>query len=271
MTNQAKRLEGKVAVVVGGGQTPGESTGNGRATALTFARQGCRVLVADRELESAEETVGMIVAEGGDAVAVRADVTEEDSAVTTVERALRWGGRIDILHNNVGISLAGGDALVTEIDLESFDRIQRVNLRGMVSFCKHVLPVMQEQRDGVIINIGSTASMVNYPYIAYKTSKAGVVALTENIAIRHAEHGIRCNAILPGLLDTPMAIENRTGLDGKSREQVIADRDSRVPLRKKMGTAWDIANAALFLASEEASFITGVILPVDGGRRLSTA
>jgi NAD(P)-dependent dehydrogenase (short-subunit alcohol dehydrogenase family) len=180
----------------------------------------------------------------------------------------RWG-RIDILHNNVGVSIAGGDAPITEIEADAFARITAINLQGMVLTCKHAIPVMREQGGGVITNISSIAADINYPYVAYRTSKAGVVTLTEHIAITNAAHGIRANAILPGLMDTPMAIENRVGRGGVTREQVIAERNAHVPLRNTMGTAWDVARAALFLASDEASFITGVALAVDGGQRLA--
>lgn len=263
------RLEGKTALIVGGGQTKGLTPGNGRATAETFAREGARLVVADRDLEAAQETVDAIVAAGGSAVAAQADVTDEASIVALVERARAELGRIDILHNNVGVSLAGGDAVVTDIEMAAFDRVTAINLRGMVATCKHVIPVMREQGGGAIVSIGSLASIIDYPYIAYKTSKAGVVALIQNIAIRHAGDNIRANAILPGLIETPMAIENRVGLGGASREDVVAQRNEHVPLNKRMGTAWDVANAALFLASDDAKFITGVALAVDGGQALN--
>jgi NAD(P)-dependent dehydrogenase (short-subunit alcohol dehydrogenase family) len=144
-----------------------------------------------------------------------------------------------------------------------------INLQGMVLTCKHTIPVMREQGGGVITNISSIAANINYPYVAYRTSKAGVVTMTEHIAITNAAYGIRANVILPGLMDTPMAIENRVGRGGATREQVIAERNKHVPLRNKMGTAWDVAHAALFLASDEASFITGVALAVDGGQSLA--
>ena len=147
----------------------------------------------------------------------------------------------------------------------AWDRILGVNLKSVVFPCKHVLPVMRAQRSGVIITISSVAAWENYPYVAYKASKAGLIAFTQQVAIRNAAQGIRANVILPGLMDTPMAVDTRARASGKSRAEVAAARDARVPLRHKMGTAWDVANAALFLASDEANFITGVALPVDGG------
>jgi NAD(P)-dependent dehydrogenase (short-subunit alcohol dehydrogenase family) len=257
------RLKDKVAIIVGGGQTPGETIGNGRATAILFAREGAKVLVADRNLSSAQDTASMIVKEGGTADATAADVTNEASLQKmTADCVAKWG-RIDILHNNVGFSLAGGDAVIEDITSEAFDRIMQVNLRGMVMTCKHVLPIMRKQCSGVIISISSRAVLVSYPYVAYKTSKAGVIAMTEQLAYQNAEYGIRANTILPGLMNTPMAIESRIKA-GKSREEVIAERDAKVP-GGKMGTGWDVAYAALFLASDEAKFISGVSLPVDGG------
>ncbi len=264
-----QRVAGKVAMVVGAGQTPGQTAGNGRATAVLLAREGAKVLAADRDPAAAEETVKQILDEGGEAAAVRADVTSEDDIAAMTAACVRQWGRIDILHNNVGVSIAGGDAPITEIDADAFARITAINLQGMVLTCKHVLAVMREQDGGVITNISSIAAEINYPYVAYRTSKAGVVTMTEHIAITNAPYGIRANAILPGLMDTPMAIENRVGRGGATREQVIAERNSHVPLRNRMGTAWDVAHAALFLASDEAAFITGVALAVDGGQRLA--
>ena len=256
------RLKEKVAIVVGGGQIPGGTIGNGRATAILFGREGAKVMVVDRNLESAQDTVSMIVKEGGIAKAVAADVTDEASLQKMIAHCVTEWGRIDILHNNVGFSLGAGDAVIEEITSEAFDRIMQLNLRGMVMTCKHVLPIMRKQRSGVIISISSHAVLVSYPYVAYKASKAGVIAMTEQLADMNAEYGIRANAILPGLMNTPMAIESRIK-KGKSREEVIAERDAQVPLGK-MGTAWDVAHAALFLASDEAKFISGVSLLVDG-------
>jgi NAD(P)-dependent dehydrogenase (short-subunit alcohol dehydrogenase family) len=259
------RLQGKIAIVVGAGQSPGEGLGNGRATVLRFAQEGAKVLALDRNLASAEETAALVRQEGGECVAFEADVTKEATLKAAVAAAQQRWGRIDILHNNVGVSIAGGDASPLEITEEAFDRIAAVNLRGTIMACKHVLPVMRQQRAGAIVNISSVAAWENYPLVAYKATKAGMIAYTQQIAIQNAAFGIRANVILPGLMDTPMAVDTRARASGKTRAQVAAERDARVPLRGRMGTAWDVANAALFLASDEAAFITGVALPVDGG------
>lgn len=258
------RVRDKVALVIGAGQTPGETVGNGRATAIMLAREGARVLVVDRALESAEETAEMIRGEGAEAAAWQADVVDESQMREAVSACVRKFGRVDLLHNNVGASLALGDATATELTVEAFDRIFQVNLRGMWLACKHALPLMREQRGGSIVNISSMAARSNYPYVGYKTTKIAVIGLTENLAGQNAQYGIRVNAILPGLMNTPMAIEARVAA-GANREQIIAERDRQVPLGHKMGTAWDVAYAALFLHSDEARFITGVSLPVDGG------
>ncbi len=259
-----QHLKDRIALVVGGGQTPGETVGNGRATAIEFARQGATVLVGDVRADSAAETVAIIEAEGGHAAAARIDVTDEHSVQRFVTDAVERWRRIDVLHNNVGVSLAGGDAPVEDIEAEAFDHLVQINLRGMVLACKHALPHMRRQGGGVILNIASMAAWKPYPYVGYKTTKAGVIALTEQLAQANARHNIRANVILPGLMNTPMAIESRVS-DTVSREEVIAQRDRRVPLGRKMGTAWDVAYAAAFLASDRARFITGVALPVDGG------
>jgi len=259
------RLVDKIAVVIGAGQGPGEGTGNGRATVLRFAQEGAKVLAVDRDLASAEETAGLVAKAGGTCVAFEADVTREATLSAAMAAAQARWGRLDILHYNVGVSIAGGDAPIFEISEEAFDRLCAINLRGAVMACKHALPIMRAQRSGVIIAISSAAAWERYPNVAYKATKAAMVALTQQIAIQNAAYGIRANVILPGLMDTPMAVDTRVRVSGKSRAEIVAHRDARVPLRGRMGTAWDVANAALFLASDEANFITGVALPVDGG------
>ena len=259
------RLKDKTAIIIGAGQSPGEGVGNGRATALRFAREGARVLAVDRDLASAQETAALVTAEGGECIAFQADVTREETLAAAVQAAMQRWDRIDILHNNVGVSIAGGDAGPLDITEEAFDRVTAINLRGTVMACKHVLPVMRRQRAGSIINISSIAAWVGYPLVAYKATKAAMIAYTQQVAIQNAEYGIRANVILPGLIDTPMAVDTRARAWNKTRAEVVAERNSQVPLRHRMGTAWDVANAALFLASEEADFITGVALPVDGG------
>jgi NAD(P)-dependent dehydrogenase (short-subunit alcohol dehydrogenase family) len=263
----AKRVEGKTAIVVGGGQTAGQTVGNGRATAVVLAREGAHVMVVDRRLEAAQATVDLIAGEGGDAWAFEADVTNEDAVRRLVAAARERFGRLDILHNNVGASLALGDASATELTEEAFERSIDVNLKSAWLACKHALPALREAQ-GSIVNIASMAAWNAYPLVGYKTTKAAVVALTENLAAANARYGVRANAILPGLMNTPMAIEARVA-QGTSRDEVIASRDRRVPLRGKMGTGWDVAYAALFLHSDEAAFVTGVALAVDGGESVS--
>jgi len=260
------RLQDKTAIIIGAGQGPGEGMGNGRATALVFAREGARVLCADKSLESAAETATMITNEGGTAFAIAADVTREATLEAVVVDAMQRWGRIDVMHYNVGVSLAGGDRSPLEITEAAFDNITAINLRGLVMAGKHTLPILRAQRSGSIIAISSVAALSStYPTVGYKTTKAAMMAYIEQIARHNAEFGVRANAILPGLMNTPMAVDTRAREWGKSRAEVEASRDARVPLRRKMGTAWDVAHAALFLASDEANFITGVALPVDGG------
>jgi NAD(P)-dependent dehydrogenase (short-subunit alcohol dehydrogenase family) len=259
------RLAGKIAIIIGAGQSPGEGVGNGRATTLRFAQEGARILAVDRDLAAAEATAVLARKAGGECVAFEADVTQEATLKAAIDETHRRWGRIDILHYNVGVSIAGGDASPLDITEAAFDRIYAINLRGAVMAVKHVLPIMRAQRSGVILTISSVAAWEDYPYVAYKATKAALVVFTQQVAIRNAEFGIRANTILPGLMDTPMAVDTRARTHGKTRAQVAAERDAKVALRGRMGTAWDVANAALFLASDEANFITGVELPVDGG------
>lgn len=259
----AGRLDGKAAVVVGAGQTPGETIGNGRAMAVLFAREGAQVLCVDRVAERAEETAAMIAAEGGQASFLAADVTKAADCQAIVDEAKARMGRLDILVNNVGIG--GGDGPAHRLEEAAFDRILSVNLKGMWLTIKAALPVMREQEGGAIVNISSLAAVGGGIQLAYEVSKAGVNRLTTSVAQSNARYGIRSNAIMMGYMDTPMAVSGIASASGRSTDEVRAERDARVPLRGKMGTAWDTAYAALFLASDEARFITGVVLPVDGG------
>jgi NAD(P)-dependent dehydrogenase (short-subunit alcohol dehydrogenase family) len=258
------RLEGKTCVVVGAGQTPGETIGNGRAMAVLFAREGAHLLCVDRVAERAEETAAMIAEEGGMASFLAADVTKAADCLAIVDEAKARMGRIDILVNNVGIG--GGDAPAHKLEEAVFDRILAVNLKGMWLVIKAALPVMREQPNGgAIVNISSLAAVGGGIQLAYEVSKAGVNRLTTSVAQSNARYGIRSNAIMMGYMDTPMAVSGIAAASGRSTAEVRAERDARVPLRGKMGTAWDTAFAALFLASDEAQFITGEVLRVDGG------
>jgi NAD(P)-dependent dehydrogenase (short-subunit alcohol dehydrogenase family) len=258
------RLAGKAAIVVGAGQTPGATMGNGRATAITFAREGARVLIVDRDETSLEETRKLVGDEGGEAHALVLDIATEEACASIVQQATTLLGRIDVLHNNVGIAVR--DATPTRLTEDAWDRIIDLNLKSMWLTCKHVVPVMREQGSGAIVCISSVAAIAAAGSLtAYKVSKAGVNALTQSLATTNARYGIRVNAIMPGLIDTPMAVDAVARSTGQPRQDVAAARAARVPLGHQ-GTAWDIANAALFLASDDAAFVTGVVLPVDGGQ-----
>jgi NAD(P)-dependent dehydrogenase (short-subunit alcohol dehydrogenase family) len=221
-------------------------------------------VAVDLRLDAAEETVAQISDEGGLACALQADATREADCEALVAECLRLHGRIDVLHNNVGIG--GGDAGPAHVREEDWDRILAVNLKSVVFPCKHVLRVMREQQGGSIVNVSSVAAVCATGIVAYKTSKAGVNAYTQSLAIGNAKYGIRANVIMPGLMNTPMAIEGISRALGIPKEELIRRRDAEVPLRGRMGTAWDVAYAALFLHSDEARFVTGVALPVDGGQ-----
>jgi NAD(P)-dependent dehydrogenase (short-subunit alcohol dehydrogenase family) len=260
------RLANKTAVVVGAGQTVGATIGNGRATAILFAREGARVLLVDRDRDSVQETLDLIERETpGVASTFVADIVDEDGCRAIVAHALeRFDRRIDVLHNNVGIG--AGDGGPTSLDAHAWDRIMDTNLKAMWLTCKHVVPVMREQQAGAIVNISSIAAVAGVGNLtAYKISKAGVNALTQALAVTNARFGIRVNGFMPGLIDTPMAVDATARARNVSREAVADARARTVPLGHQ-GTAWDIAAAALFLASDEAAFITGVVLPVDGGQ-----
>ena len=258
------RLADVVAVVVGAGQTPGETIGNGRAIATTFAREGALVLCVDRVESRAEETVASIRSNGGFAEPFVADITHSDECDALARAALDRWGRIDVLVNNVGIG-GRGDGPAHSADDDAFDRILDVNLRAMWRTCRAVLPTMREQQHGSIVNISSAASVAGGFQVAYEVSKAAVNRLTTSIAQSNASRGVRCNAVVLGLVDTPMAVGGIATARGVPLDVVREERNARVPLKGGMGTAWDAANAALFLASDDARFVTGVVLPVDGG------
>jgi NAD(P)-dependent dehydrogenase (short-subunit alcohol dehydrogenase family) len=257
------RLEGKCAIVVGAGQTPGETMGNGHAAAVLFAREGARVFCVDRIEERAQGTATEILAAAGEAIAFAADIARAEDCAALVEAGAGAWGRLDILLNNAGIG--GGDAPAHLVEARAWERILTVNLSGMLWTIKAALPIMRGQGSGAIVNISSLAAVAGGNQVAYEVSKAGVNRLTTSVAQSNARHGIRCNAIAPGLMDTPMAVSGIAQASGRSTAEVRAERDRRVPLGGKMGTAWDTAFAALFLASDESRFITGAILPVDGG------
>lgn len=260
-----KRLKGKVAVVFGGGQKEGEGLGNGRAACLRFAREGAKVLVVNRTLASADETVAMIQSDRGEAVSFKANIRTEADIVAALRDAMERWGSIDILHNNVGISMAGGDGELTDISADILDSQYQVNFRGIALACKHALPIMRKQGGGAIVNISSAAAVGLSPFAGYKAMKAAMNALTEQLALQNAKYNIRVNAIMPGLISSPMAVETRSKSWNKSREELLAERSAKVPLGRA-GSAWDVANLALFLGSDEASFITGQCILVDGGR-----
>ena len=265
------RLKDKVAIVTGAGSiAPGWS--NGRATAVLFAREGAKVLAADINPQSAEETAEIIRSEGGECTVCETDVTKSTAVARMVSTCLDAYGRIDILHNNVGILIPGGAAETSE---EDWDFVYNVNLKSIFLTCKHVIPQMQKQKGGAIINVSSIASRryLGVNYISYPTTKAAINQFTRMTAVQYGPWGIRCNAILPGFVRTPMvektivsAMQKSTNPD-VTLESYYAKREAQIPLRR-MGDAWDVAKAALFLASDESLYITGIELVVDGGVEL---
>jgi len=258
-----KRLEDKVALITGVGSV-GPGWGNGKAIAVLFAGEGARVYGADMNLAAAEDTKSIIGKEGGKCEVHQADVSDSKQVGNLVDRCVETYGTIDILVNNVGIVKVGGPVELSE---ESWDRIMAVNVKSVFLTCKHCLPIMEQKGSGVIVNISSIAALrfTGYPSCAYNASKGAVNQLTQNVAIQYAGRGIRANCILPGLMNTPMIQEplKKTYADGDI-DKMIAIRDKQCPTGK-MGNAWNIARAALFLASHEAEYITGENLVVDGG------
>jgi NAD(P)-dependent dehydrogenase (short-subunit alcohol dehydrogenase family) len=266
----SERLAGKVAIVTGAGQAAGEKIGNGKATAILFARAGARVALMDRDRAAAEQTAREIEASGGTATVIEGDVGVEDDCDAAVAACRERLGGLDILHHNVGVAL--GDGFAETIRMSEWERIMHVNAGGALMMAKAALPTMREQGSGAITNVSSIASLVaglertNNAPLAYKMSKAALNALTVSLAQSYAQHGVRVNAILPGLIDTPMGVDTVARALHITREQYAAIRDEAVPLKGGMGSAWDVAHAALFLASDEARFVTGVLLAVDGGQ-----
>jgi NAD(P)-dependent dehydrogenase (short-subunit alcohol dehydrogenase family) len=265
------RLKGKVAIVVGAGSI-GPGWGNGKATAVTFAREGASVFCVDRNGDAAEETVNIITGEGGKATAFTADVARASDVEAMLAACIKAYGRIDVLDNNVGIAEMGSVVEVSEAD---WDRVFAVNLKSAYLAMKHVIPVMQKQGGGSIINISSIASIrhLGLSYVTYGATKAAMNQMTRTTAVQFARDHVRVNAILPGLMKTPM-VAHSAGLaasyaDGDV-EAMWRARDAQVPMGH-MGDAWDVANAALFLASDESKYVTGIELVVDGGITCKTS
>lgn len=260
------RLIGKVALVTGAGSMGG-GLGNGKAAAIQMAREGVAVLAMDRDLAAAQVTCEIIESEGGQARPLCADVTDESAIKDMIAQGLRVFGHVDILVNNVGILRSGGAA---DTSVEDWEFLANVNLKAVFLPTKHVLPHFFERGAGVVVNMSSLAGQryLGAPYIAYNATKGAIISYTRNLAAEVAPHGIRANAILPGFIDTPMA---RAAVQQGNTEQIEIDwqaldqqRAARVPLGR-VGTPWDIAKAASFLASDDASYITGTELIVDGG------
>ena len=261
------RLSGRTALVFGAGSS-GEALSNGRAAALAYARAGAAVAAVDIRLDSAQRTAKEIREQGGTAVAIAADVTDEDDVAAAVAAATAELGGPDILHNNVGSAEIGG---LTGLDRATWDRALALNVTGVYLTCKHVLPGMIRAGAGAVVNVSSVAAVryTGYDYPAYMTAKAGVNQLTVSLALTHARQGIRVNAVLPGLIDTPL-VGNQLVTDPDAAAAARAERDRASPTGR-MGSPWDVAHAAVFLASPEASYINGVCLPVDGGLTVSAA
>ena len=264
----AGRLAGKTALVMGAGSI-GPGWGNGKATAVLFAREGARVMCVDVNETAARETAELIAHEGGEAQALQADASSGANVERVVETCVERFGRIDVLDNNVGIAEVGG---VVELSEAAWDRVFAVNLKSCFLAMKHVIPIMERQGGGSIVNISSVASIryLGVVYAAYYATKAAMNHLTRTTAAQYAAKNIRVNAILPGLMKTPM-VEKSAGLAHSYAqgdvEAMWRARDAQVPM-SRMGDAWDVANAALFLACDESRYVTGIELVVDGGLTL---
>lgn len=261
-THPAPLLAGKTALVFGAGHR-GAGLSNGKAAAVAYARAGASVACADVDHEAAAETAEFILQEGGHALAIRADVTQLASVDSARDEALKACGRIDILHNNVGATCMGGPV---ELEEASFQLAMELNLGSVYRAAKSVLPHMVGRRQGVIVNISSLASIrwTGYSYFSYMAAKAAVNQATVALAMQYASSGIRANCVVPGLIDSPL-IYRQIASQYASVQEMVDARARSVPLGR-MGDPWDIANAAVFLASDQAKFITGVCLAVDGGQ-----
>jgi NAD(P)-dependent dehydrogenase (short-subunit alcohol dehydrogenase family) len=257
-----ERLKGKAAIVTGAGSI-GSGMGNGKATAILFAREGAQVMLVDFNPGAAEETKRIIDEEGGNGIVFKADVSKSSDCKSMVEKCIQTFGRIDILHNNVALGAHGGPVETSE---EDWDRVIDINLKSIFLTCKYALPYMEKQGSGAIINISSIGALraSPYPTLTYAVSKAGVIALTREVAIQYAAKGIRANAILPGLMKTPRIAYYYKSASDWDVEEMWRRRDAMSPTGKQ-GEPWDIAYAALFLASDEAKYINGTTLIVDGG------
>lgn len=255
------RLKGKVAVVFGAGG-PINEWSNGKAAAAAYAREGAVVVAIDRLADAAEEAAQVINDAGGHAVALTADVTSTEEVDAAVKAAMDRFGRLDILHNNVGMVQPGGPL---ETDDAALQRSMDVNVGSMHRAVRAALPHFLAQRSGTIVNISSLSAIrwSGYSYFAYYASKAALNQATVAIALQYADQGIRANVIMPGVIDTPL-VYKQISSQYKTVDEMQAARRSAVPM-KMTGSPWDVANAAVFLASDEARFITGVCLPVDGG------
>jgi NAD(P)-dependent dehydrogenase (short-subunit alcohol dehydrogenase family) len=254
-------LENRTAIVFGAGFR-GDGWSNGKAAAVAYARAGARVACIDIDEGAAAETAAVIAAEGGSAIHVQCDVVKLSSVELAVEAVLAQFGSIDILHNNVGVTHMGGPV---ELDEATFRLSMELNFGSVYRTAKVVLPYMIERNSGVVINISSLAAIrwTGYPYFAYMAAKAAVNQATVAIAIQYGRNGIRANCVVPGAIDTPL-IYRQIASQYDSLEQMVEARNRSVPMGH-MGDAWDVANASVFLASDQAKFITGVCLPVDGG------
>ncbi|WP_342363977.1 glucose 1-dehydrogenase [Terrarubrum flagellatum] len=263
----SQRLQDRVAIVFGAGSS-GPGWGNGKASAVAYAHAGARVVCVDMVEEAAAETSDIIRGESGDAISVAADATDNAAVSRVVNESIARYGRIDILHNNVGVVLHGGP---TDLDEDQFRRNLDINLGSVFRTAKAVLPHFIAQKRGAIVNISSLAAIrwTGYPYFAYYAAKAAVNQATVALALQYAPHNVRANCIMPGMIDTPL-IYKQIASQYASSEEMVAARAAAVPLGR-MGTAWDVANAAVFLASDDAQFITGVALPVDGGQSCSVS